>query len=440
MDKNPNNAPKPVGRSAPTPSEVAARCHEIQTGFGNQEVPEFENLPLVGMGVRLALHIRGLPPVNYNTLRLVAVHLMGIPNVAVRRVVELLAELEFVKLQSQGNTINAVIPNVPYYETLYDTFGEYTKDIKFTEAEELSIALLSQLSKSPEKVDVLRSNVGAELQLLDRTLQLGQAGAYLRVHRSRGRDVVLSTTYFSENAAVYADMVAGSGSHQVGKIMSAIRSMQGIPLSVVEKEGEIAGVKLSINERSMLLRLAQDGAVRPPSIKTSHAGEQYFLFTPTPAGAALAPTKRDIYEKAMAIVAAIRQGQYLPKAYQIRSPSAVLYALKTKLRLGRATTEATQQYKNLVHLRVARLIPIGSGFSELEIIDTEENREALQIAYDLVDAGVASGTEVDESVRSALQEEYSFVESLVSAGELHRRKTVELTQQQQLEMDSLWFK
>jgi hypothetical protein len=157
----------------PAPSEVAARCHEIQTGLGLAEVPDFENLRKVGMGVRLALHIRGLPPVNYETLRLVANHYLGIPSVAVKSIVELLAEVEFVKLQTEGKTIKAVVPNVPYYETLYDTLGTYAVGVGFNEAEQLSIALLCRLSKAPEKVDTLKSKLGADGKLIARTFELG---------------------------------------------------------------------------------------------------------------------------------------------------------------------------------------------------------------------------------------------------------------------------
>ena len=115
-------------------------------------------------------------------------------------------------------------------------------------------------------------------------------------------DVALSPMYFSENAEIYADTVARAGSNQVKKLMNAVRAVQGIPLSIVQNQKEIAGVTLADDELGLLLRLAQDGAVKPPSITTSHAGENFFLFTPTPSGAALAPTKRDIYEKAMALV------------------------------------------------------------------------------------------------------------------------------------------
>ena len=110
----------------PEANEIAARCHEIQTGLGFAEVPEFEKLRAIGMAVRVALHIRRLPPVNYETLRLVASHFLGIPTVAMRTIVELLAEIEFVKLHTEGKTIRTVVPNVPYYETLYLQLGSST--------------------------------------------------------------------------------------------------------------------------------------------------------------------------------------------------------------------------------------------------------------------------------------------------------------------------
>lgn len=422
-----------------TPAEIAARCHEIQTGLGLAEVPEFEKLRIVGMAVRLALHVRGLAPVNYETLRLVAVHFLNIPTVAMGTILELLAEVEFVKLQTEGKIIKAVIPNVPYYEALYDTLGTFANGSGFNEAEQLSIDLLCRLSKAPQKVDALLSKIGAEPRLITRAFNIGVQGAYMRIHRRRGRDIALSPTYFSENAELFADMVAGAGSKQVQKILCGVRAMQGTPLAIIQKTKEVGGIKLSDEELNMLLRLAQDGAVKPPSITTSHSGEQFFLFTPTPAGAAMAPTKRDIYEKAMAIVAAVRQGQFLPERYAIRSPGAVLYKLRSNLRLAKATTEATQQYRKLVHLRVARLVDAGGGFSELEIIDTPENREALDIAYALVCGGAAPGTEVDEAARDALQREQTFVESLVASGELQHRHKVALTQEQQLELDKLFL-
>ncbi len=62
------------------------------------------------------------------------------------------------------------------------------------------------------------------------------------------------------------------------------------------------------------------------------------------------------------------------------------------------------------------------------------------MAYRLVNAGVAPGTEVDQEARDALQQEHTFVESLVSSGELQRRFNVAVTPEQQLEMENLFLK
>jgi len=425
----------------PSAVEIAARAHEIQTGLGATEVPEFDTLRAVGMAVRLALHIQGLPALNYDVLRLVASHYLDIPSVALQRIVELLAEVEFVKLQTTGKTINTVVPNVPYYDEVYSKLGEFGTTEGFNEAEHLSIKILCHLANSPENIDTLQNRLGADKPLLERAFAVGQEGAYLRLHRARGRNIALSPAFFSENADIFADMVAKAGASDVRIILNALRQSQGFPLSLAEKQNKIGGVQLTPEQINMLKLLAQDGMVRPPSINTPHAGNNYFLFTPTPGAAGLAPTKREIYEKAMAIVAAIRQGQFLPNRYAIRSPGAVLQKLKTDLKLSRATTEATAQYRQLTVLRVARLIPIkNTSYSELHIIDTPENREALRIAYDLVNSGSSDGTEVDEGARELLQKDQTYVESQIASGELKKKEKVPLSQEQKQQLELIFLK
>jgi hypothetical protein len=109
----------------PASATLVARCNEIQTSLGTKDVPEFEAIPELGMAVRLALHIRGLALIDYQVLKLVANHFLNVPTLAVERIVRLLAEIEFVKLQTQGTSIKGVLPTVPYYEDLFITLGEY---------------------------------------------------------------------------------------------------------------------------------------------------------------------------------------------------------------------------------------------------------------------------------------------------------------------------
>jgi hypothetical protein len=427
-------------RILPDAHILVARCNEIQTSLGGKDVPEFEAIPELGMAVRLALHIRGLPLIDYQVLRLVASNHLGIPTLAVERIVRLLAEVEFLRIQSTGSTITGILPTVPYYDDLYAQLGEYaTTEKTFNEAEQLAIHLVDKLAKSPEKVDALRNNVGAETKLFERNLDIGLKGSYLVKRRHRGRDIVLNPVYFSENADVFADAVANSGAESVRQTLDTVTRAQGWPLAIIEKSARIGEVEVSPGQVQLLKRLAQDGMVKPPMIETTYSGQNYFMFTPTPSAAVLSPTKRDIYERAMAIVAAVRQGQLLPRRYAIHSPAAVIYRLKADLKLSRGTTEARQQYKQLTHLRIARLVPSGGGFSELEIIDAPENREALDIAYDLVSGDQPKGMEVDEQARMALQQDQQYVESLIASAAIRTRETVKLSSEQAEQLDLLFL-
>ena len=416
------------------------RCHEIQTTLGSHEVPEFETIPELGMATRLALHIRGLPLVKYDTLKLVSNHFLNIPSLAVERIVRLLADVECVRIQQTGSTINGVLPTVPYYDEFYEALGAFAStERQFNEAEELTLDLVERLAKSPEKVDSLRNKLGAEKALFERGIAVGMAGSYLIKRRFRGRDVLINPTYFSENANLFADAVAATNAKSIKTLLSAISESQGWPLGLIEEQGHLGEVSIEPSQLKLLKRLAQDGMVKPPTIETTYAGENHFIFTPTPAEGVLSASKRDIYERAMAIVAAIRQGQLLPRRYAIRSPGSVLYTLRSDLRLGKATTEATQQYKQLTVLRIARLTDVGSGYSELEIIDTPENREALDIAYDLVSEGRATGTEIDNAARKAMQESQMYVESLIASSKMRTREQIQLSEEQREQLDLLFM-
>jgi hypothetical protein len=422
------------------PSKTIMRCQEIQTTLGSYEVPDFEAIPELGMATRLALHIRGLPIIKYETLKLVATHFLNIPKLAVERVVRLLAEVEFVRLKQTGSSITGVLPTVPYYDELYKNLGAFAaSERRFNEAEELTLELVERLAKSPEKVDSLRSKLGADKVLFDRSITVGTTGSYLVKRRFRGRDVLINPTYFSENSEIFADAVAATGASGIRQLLDAVSESQGWPLGLIEKRACLGTHAIKPDQLQLLKRLAQDGIVKPPTIETTYSGKNHFIFTPTPSAGVLSPGKREIYERAMAIVSAIRQGQLLPRRYAIRSPGAVLYTLRSNLRLGKATTEATQQYKQLTVLRIARLIDVGNGYSELEIIDTPENREALDIAYELVTEGKGSGMEVDDTARKALQESQEYVESLIASADMRKREKVQLSEEQAEQLDLLFM-
>lgn len=420
--------------------ELAARCHEVQVCVSTWNVPDFENLLGTGMAVRLALHIRGLPQISWEVLHPWASHFLQIPGIALRSIVQLLAEVEFLRLITTGNTINAIIPDVPYYEDVYASLGAFAKDRGFNEAEELSIEILRRLARAPENADALHNKIGAEKRLFDRAVTIGDQTGYLTKSRRRGRDILLSPTYFGENSEIFADAAAAGQSNRISVLMDAIRQNQGLPLSLITKQMEIGGIAVSKDDLQLLTKLAQDGAVKPPSIETGYSGVNHFMFSPTPGAAALAPTKREIYERAMAIVAAVRQGQYLSQKYPIHNPRALIYVLRRDMKLRRGPQEANQQYRNIVRMRIAQLIDLGNGYSQLQVIDLPENREAIDIAFHLIHGASGDDMEVDENARFALQQDTTYIESLVASSTLKRNSAVALSDEQQSLYEQLLLK
>lgn len=415
---------------------AAARCHEIQLAIRDKEVPRFEGIPEIGMAVQLALHIRGLPLLDYEKVKLVASTMLGIPRLSVDRIVRLLAEIGFVQINQKGSRIESILPIIPFFEELYDGIGEYaTTQTQFDEFEQLTLEIVNSLANSPQNVDALASKIGAERKSFDASIEIGEKASFLVSRRARAKKILLNPTYFSENAEVFADHVANSGATSVKRTLDLVKTAQGWPLSVIIATGEINGNKISAQDVVLLKRLAEDGIVKPPTVITSHAGENQFIFTPTPQSMNISPLRRDLYEKALAIVSSVRQGQLLPNKFKIRSPGAVLYKLKTELQLS-PTSDYAEQYHNLVFMRIARFEHISDKYRQLKIIDTPENREALKIAYDLIQ-GVQDVAQVDKDAVTAMTGTQEYIESMISSKQMRERSTVKLTEEHTFEIEQL---
>ena len=176
-----------------TPQEIAVRAHDITVCLERTSVSEFDELTKLGKAVRLALHLRGVPAVSYSLLREVAIHLLDFHPDAVRPVVELLAEAEFVQLDTEGKTIKTVIPDVPFYEALFSNLGEVVGTNNFSEPEALTISLLHRLASSPMLADHAYT-FGADRSLVNRIIDIGTQGAFIVNQRARGKSVLVSPT------------------------------------------------------------------------------------------------------------------------------------------------------------------------------------------------------------------------------------------------------
>lgn len=418
--------------------DSASKCHDIQVSIGGKEVPDFELIPKIGMMVSLALHIRGLPMMEYEKLRLVSSHYFGIPTMVFKEIITNLAEIEFVNLYTEKGNIKKVTPTVPYFDNIYTKVGEFAYDIGFSEPEAVALKILTQLSQSPTEKSNIYS-LGAEKKILDRNLIIGVEGGYIYSERMRGKDILLSPLFFSENHQLFADLTAKSGAKTVQRILELIKKAQGWPLSIIEKTMMINDEVITVDELKLIKRLAQDGAIKPPAITTAHAGKNYFLFPPAPGNSKLNPTNREIYERAMALIASVRQGQLLANKYAIRNPLWILNSLKSTGWL-RPTTETKVQYQLLALMRVGKIESTGGGWHKFVLINTDENIKALDLAITLLETGNISNMEINQEARIALQKDQTYVESAISSATLRKEGKIELDEETKIELENLLLK
>jgi len=401
--------------------ETAEFAYDLHAGLSALTIPEFDQIQTIGMAATLAIHLKGLGEVDYEILRKVSDHFMSIPSYALKPALELLAEIEFVRLFTTGRTINKVIPNIPLFEDVYAGIGEYAnKEMVLNGHEQATLSILGSLYKAPRNRDSLFNKLGIDKPVFERCVALGSSSGILAQHTARGKQILLSPYYFADNLDGLADIVAGAGTPALESALNKVKANQGWPLSLVAATGEIGGFALSPTEVQLVDKLASEGIVKPPTIKFG-AKTESFLFTPKPGATRLNAANREIYERAMALISAVRKGQLLPEAYRIRSPVRILEKLRDQGYLG-SNSEAQDQYHNLVVLRVAHLKQTSSNRWQLHLNRTEENEAALKLAIELLRSGTMSNMEVDQEARIALSKGEEYIQSLISATELKKRQ------------------
>lgn len=398
--------------------------YDIQSGLGNLEVPDFDSMRTMGMAATLAMHLRGLPEIEYDVLRKVSDYFFSIPSFALKESLQILAEIEYVQIITKSQKIISVIPDVPRFQDLYEGVGNYFTFSQLNEHEQGTLLILAELQTKPANKDKLISCTGIDLPMFKRCMDIGTQGNYLKEFRARGRNIIASPFYFSDNLDELVDLSVQVGSNDISTVLDIIKNNQGWPLSLIEKRLELGGHILTVSQKNILNHLCSEGILKPPSIEFK-ATKETFVFTPRPGGARLDSANREIYERAMALVACVRKGQLLAEQYRIRMPVKILETLRDKGYIG-SNSEAANQYRNLVFVKVGFLKHAGGDRYEFHLNKTEENVAALTLAINLLRTGEMSSLDVNHDARLALSKDEKYIQSIISSAELKKRKQVAL--------------
>ena len=138
----------------------------------------------------------------------------------------------------------------------------------------------------------------------------------------------------------------------------------------------------------------------------------------------------------MALISAVRKGQLLPGLYNIRMPVRILEVFRDRGFIG-SNSEAGDQYRNLVVLRVAKLIETTPGRWQLHLVRTTENDTALNLAIDILRTGTLANMEISQDARIALSHDEQYIQSLISSSDLRKRGAQIKNPQAEFEFEQL---
>lgn len=181
--------------------ELAEFAYDLHCGLSNvRGVSEFDDLQTIGMAATLAIHIKGLGEIEYEVLRKVSDHFMAIPSIALEKILRILQEIAFVKLVEKGRKIDRVIPNIPVFDDVYQTIGDFaSSEYDMNSHEQAMVEILSALHDAPHNRDALYNKLGVERLLFDRCIKIGNSSGILSEHQARGRRILISPFYFADN-------------------------------------------------------------------------------------------------------------------------------------------------------------------------------------------------------------------------------------------------
>lgn len=418
--------------------KIGLRSQDIQTSVQDVNLgalnAETKNIRLIGMAERLAIHIRGADVIdNYKKLEYIASQ-FGIDSLVLSNVLEVLEELEWVRVGKKGNVIKKVEENVPYFSDIYSTAGEYFNNTDHSEIEDATIVVCDSLSLSPSTEEEIKKKIGLDDTAYNMILDIGKSGKFIDHYKSAKTKerILYSPIYWVENPdkleTVY-ELLKRFGADRVYSALKKIRDYQGFPLTDDLLKDDYDTLPEDVK---IIAEAIRRGIILAPEVN-SLKGKRNFAFTPY---GGIPIEEKIILEKAMCILSCIRYGEHFGSITRIKFPELLLDTLLSPPhRTRRPHTEIKMQYALLVGRGIGRIFP-DRHFREryyFELIPTEENRKAVQLAKDLLKVGEAvHGRGISEELKKVLFYPGSYKEAMRTLPKLQKPARISTETQEQI--------
>lgn len=397
------------------------RCQDVHSGLRNVDpnsplLAPLADTRVVGMAATIAGLIRGRDVItDAQALKVIAAHQFDVDLLAFDDVIGILEQAEFVQgVRRVGNKIITFTETVPYYDDLYQTLGQSWTDRQPTDVEQQLLTVVDGLSMSPIPIESLKDRFSLDSRDLPHLLDVGQGAGLIQVLRTIDGDLAYSPFFGFENPQLFGELVDAHGGDRLAEEFQALRGEQGLPLN---------------SEQFPLLSDAvARGLIMAPAVERPDGTEQLFAALPYVPDRTLLTARKPVLDKALAVLACLRCAQHFG-GYNNLTPGGLVNVINKLLDPNRGylnpNSAHERQYQLIYRAGLVKFDkdPVPNGkWVVPRFIDTQDNREALMLARDLITHGEAMSRRVDDTdARQALSTGSKYTAPLQT---MHRSRSL----------------
>ena len=337
---------------------------------------QLESTQYIGMAAALATAIKGLDVIDGTQLKQVADYQLDIPTFGFDRVVSILEELEYVRnvTRDGAGRIRQLYETVPEnFSRLYENLDEAYARRYPNEVESSLIATIDDLSRGPRPVADLSIDPDARHAVLE----LGKAAEAIKTVTIRGETVAHSPYFAYEHPELISDALSNVDLAQVRAAFERVREHQG---------ERVAG-----GSNDILNQLIAAGLMAGPSVANPNGVVIPFAVAPYGLPPDLLTVQKSLLDKAMAILASVRMGETEGGMTNLVYPQAFLRKLRDSGQVVGRHSSTQRQYSVLRQMGIVRFVG-GGERKGMQLIDTKDNKSAVDVALDLLRFGEAATT------------------------------------------------
>lgn len=384
------------------------RCQDVNAGLRTFDATSAILTPvkktrLVGMAADLASLVRDRELISdMEALEAVAAAELDIPSTSFDSVLLLLEDAELVELTRSKGQVTGLTSEVPFYRDLYETLGQTWRDRQPSQLEEEILTVVNQLARGPVAAESLVEVTGIEAADLDAVMRLGTEAELIKSVRGLDGTILYSPYTSFENPALLSTLAEEHGSDRLLAEFQALRAHQGLAVTA--------------DTHPLLHDAIGRGLLVAPSVELPGAAgqRQPFATLPYTLDKELLLGEKPVLDKALAVIACVRCGEQFGGYSNLPDP---VMAVNKLIREGELNphSSSSRQYRLMRNKGVIRFGADprpGGSWVVPTLIDTPDNRRALEIARDLLTLGEAMTGRRSEAAQDLLSTDARYLTPL----------------------------